>query len=121
MNSPLQDLSERRCLPCEGITARLRLDQILQWMDSLVDWEVPEGEPARLCRTFQFRNFHETMAFANAVAWIAHAENHHPDLELSYRKCVVTWTTHAIGGLSENDFICAARVSRLISGSVGKS
>ena len=64
-------------------------------------------------RLFEFSNFHETMAFVNALAWIAHREDHHPDLEVGYRRCLVRYRTHAIGGLSENDFICAAKVERL--------
>ncbi|EGQ63942.1 pterin-4-alpha-carbinolamine dehydratase, partial [Acidithiobacillus sp. GGI-221] len=64
---------------------------------------------------FRFKNFYETMAFVNAVAWISHREDHHPDLELGYNRCVVHYSTHAIGGLSENDFICAARVDALLT------
>ncbi len=65
-------------------------------------------------RLFTFKGFHQTMAFVNAVAWIAHRENHHPDLEVGYNRCLVRYRTHAIGGLSENDFICAAKVDRLL-------
>ena len=63
---------------------------------------------------FQFRNFHETMAFVNAVAWIAHRENHHPDLEVGYKHCQVRYSTHSVGGLSLNDFICAAHIDDLL-------
>jgi 4a-hydroxytetrahydrobiopterin dehydratase len=66
-------------------------------------------------REFRFKNFYETMAFVNAVAWISHREDHHPDLELGYNHCVVHYSTHATGGLSENDFICAARVDALLT------
>jgi 4a-hydroxytetrahydrobiopterin dehydratase len=66
-------------------------------------------------REFRFKNFYETMAFVNAVAWISHREDHHPDLDLGYNRCVVHYSTHAIGGLSENDFICAARVNALLT------
>ena len=68
-----------------------------------------------LVKTYHFLNYYETMAFVNAVAWIAHRENHHPDLEVGYKECCVRYSTHAIGGLSENDFICAAKVDRLLS------
>jgi pterin-4a-carbinolamine dehydratase len=64
-------------------------------------------------RTWKFTDFHRTMAFVNAVAWIAHVEDHHPDLEVGYNRCRMRYTTHAIGGLSENDFICAAKVDAL--------
>ena len=63
---------------------------------------------------FSFGNFHETMAFANAVAWIAHREDHHPDMEIGYKHCLVRYTTHAAGGLSENDFICASKIDALL-------
>jgi 4a-hydroxytetrahydrobiopterin dehydratase len=66
-----------------------------------------------LTRDFKFDNFHATMAFVNAVAWIAHVEDHHPDLEVGYGHCRVTFSTHSVGGLSENDFICAAKVDAL--------
>ncbi len=66
-----------------------------------------------ISRTFQFRNYYQTLAFVNALGWIAHQEDHHPDLEVSYNKCCVRFSTHAIKGLSENDFICAAKVDAL--------
>lgn len=74
-------------------------------------WEQIDGA---IAKRFDFKNYYQTMAFVNAVAWIAHGEGHHPDLEVSYRSCRVRYTTHAIGGLSENDFICAARVEGLL-------
>lgn len=76
------------------------------------DW-TPEG--AAIKRTFTFKDFHETMAFVNAVAWIAHREDHHPDLEVGDRRCLVRYTTHSTGGLTENDFICALRIDALVN------
>ena len=64
-------------------------------------------------KTFRFPDFHRTMAFVNAVAWLAHREDHHPDMNVGYNRCRVDYATHAIGGLSENDFICAAKVDAL--------
>ena len=66
-----------------------------------------------LSRDFPFADFHRTMAFVNAVAWIAHVEDHHPDLEVGYGHCRVTFSTHSVGGLSDNDFICAAKIDAL--------
>lgn len=66
-------------------------------------------------RTFTFKNYYHTLAFVNAVAWIAHQEDHHPELSFGYKQCRVRYTTHAVGGLSENDFICAAKVDRLLT------
>jgi 4a-hydroxytetrahydrobiopterin dehydratase len=68
-----------------------------------------------ISRRFEFKNFHETMAFVNAVAWVSHREDHHPDLKVSYGSCEVTYTTHAVKGLTENDFICAAKINALLA------
>ena len=66
-------------------------------------------------KTFSFKNYHETIAFVNALAWIANTEDHHPDLAVSYGRCVVRFNTHSVGGISINDFICAAKTDALIS------
>lgn len=77
-------------------------------------WTIDHGAAGSMLRQrFQFNNFHTTMAFVNAVAWIAHEQDHHPDLAVSYQHCTVSWNTHSVGGLSLNDFICAARVDQL--------
>jgi 4a-hydroxytetrahydrobiopterin dehydratase len=76
------------------------------------DWQIQQ-DPAQIQRTFKFKNYYHTIAFVNAVAWIANQEDHHPDLEVSYNRCVVHFSTHSIGGLSENDFICAAKIDAL--------
>jgi 4a-hydroxytetrahydrobiopterin dehydratase len=68
-----------------------------------------------ISRDYQFKGFYKTMAFVNAIAWIANSENHHPDLEVGYGHCLVKYNTHAIDGLSENDFICAAKIDALIN------
>jgi len=75
-------------------------------------WTLADG---KIGRTFRFGDHHETMAFVNAVAWISHREDHHPELTVGYAECRVRYWTHAIGGLSENDFICAAKVDRLFA------
>ena len=64
-------------------------------------------------REFIFKDFHQTMAFVNGVALVAHQQDHHPDMQVSYNRCEVKFSTHSIGGLSENDFICAAKVDRV--------
>lgn len=74
-------------------------------------WEIVNGA---LAKTFQFEDHYQTMAFVNAVAWISHREDHHPDLMVGYDTCMVAYTTHTVGGLSENDFICAANVDHLV-------
>lgn len=76
------------------------------------DWTIEAGQ---LTRLLEFPNFHQTMAFVNAVAWLAHQENHHPDMELGYGRCKIRYHTHAVGGLTENDFICAAKIDALLA------
>jgi len=78
------------------------------------DWSVA-ADQLSIERDFGFSNFHQTMAFVNAVAWIAHQQNHHPDMEIGYKHCRVRYSTHEVGGLSENDFICAARIEALLT------
>ena len=73
----------------------------------------------RIAKTFRFANYHETMAFVNAVAWIAHRADHHPDLEVGYNRCVVRYSTHDAGGLTEKDFASALKVSALGSDLTG--
>ena len=65
-------------------------------------------------REFKFTDYYETMAFVNALAWIAHHEDHHPDLVVTFNRCKVTYSTHTVKGLSRNDFICAAKIDALI-------
>ena len=67
-----------------------------------------------ISKSFSFKNYYETMAFVNAVAWVANQQDHHPDMEVGYNKCTVRYSTHSVGGLSENDFISAARIDALM-------
>ena len=105
------DLTARHCKPCEGGTPPLAGDAVASLLTSLPGWTLVDGS---IAKRFEFKNYYQTMAFVNAVAWIAHSEDHHPELEVSYRHCLVRYSTHAVGGLSENDFICAAKVEALI-------
>ena len=66
-------------------------------------------------KTFSFKNYHETIAFVNALAWVCHVEDHHPELSVSYSRCVVRFSTHSIGGVSINDFICSAKTDALVA------
>jgi 4a-hydroxytetrahydrobiopterin dehydratase len=94
----------------------VKLDEVEANMLSteLCDWIIVNDT---LEKTFRFKNFHDTMAFTNAVAYVAHQQNHHPDLNISYSRCKLIWNTHSVGGLSRNDFICAARVDSLVKAS----
>ena len=106
----MSSLAEKKCIPCEGGVAPLTADEIAALLKHLKGWSVSKS---LLTKTYEFRNYHETMAFVNATAWISHREDHHPDLAVGYKQCRVDYITHAIGGLSQNDFICAAKIDAL--------
>ena len=110
----MSELTEKHCLACEAGIPPMREDAIKEHLSQLTDWQL-NAEGTIITRVFDFTNFSKTMAFVNAVAWIAQQEKHHPDMEVSYNRCVVNYSTHAIMGLTENDFICAAKVDALFS------
>jgi len=105
-------LHEQQCLtPGQGLH-RLPTGEITALLMQVHGWE-HDASACTLNKTFSFDNYYQTIAFVNALAWIAHGEDHHPDLEVSYKRCVVHFTTHAVDGLSINDFICAAKIDTL--------
>ena len=106
-------LTEKKCVPCEGGTAPLDGDRIAVLLPQIPGWQVNDAGTV-IYRRFEFKGFYKTMAFINAMAWVANQENHHPDFEAGYNYCLVHFTTHAIDGLSENDFICAAKLNKLL-------
>jgi len=112
MEAQVCELSTRKCKPCEGGVPKLTDGEIETLLAQLDGWSHRDGA---LVKTYAFRNYHETMAFVNATAWISHREDHHPDLAVGYNRCEVRYWTHAIGGLSENDFICAAKIDALFT------
>jgi 4a-hydroxytetrahydrobiopterin dehydratase len=113
LSDPNTPLAERRCVPCEGGVKPFTAAEARQALAKLdPSWRFDEASN-ELRREFRFKNFFRVMSFVNAIAHVANAEDHHPDVELGYDYCRVRYTTHAIGGLSENDFICAAKIDRL--------
>ena len=103
-------LATRKCKPCEGGMPPLTPQEATALLAQLsADWALIENARA-IQRNFAFRDFYRTMSFVNALAHIANIEDHHPDLEVGYNYCRVKFTTHAVKGLSENDFVCAAKV-----------
>ncbi len=113
MSNPAKDLSAKKCKPCEGGVLPLSPAQAQLLAKQLhKDWKVAKGSKS-LQRSLKFKDFYRVMSFVNALAHIANTEDHHPDLGVGYNYCHVTFSTHAIGGLSENDFICAAKLDRL--------
>ena len=106
----MSDLTTRKCKPCEGGVDPLKSGEIELLLGQLKGWALAQGA---IVKSYSFRDYHETMAFVNATAWISHREDHHPDLVVGYNRCKVAYKTHAIDGLSENDFICAAKIDAL--------
>ncbi len=95
---------------CSDTPAKLSAIEVEMLASELENWLILDN---KLEKTFRFKNFHETMAFANAVAWIAHRENHHPEIDLTFSRCRLSWSTRSVGGISRNDIVCAAKVDQL--------
>ena len=111
MNTIKNDLAHQQCI--ERKTA-LTADSLPQWLALMPGWQIEDG---KLCHTFAFKNYYQTLAFVNALAAMVHKQNHHPELTITYNQCIVRYDTHSVdqgrGGLSENDFICAARTDAI--------
>ena len=106
----MDTLISKRCKPCEGGTPALTRPEAEARLRELASgWQI-SADGKNLARAFRFVDFYRAMSFVNALAHIANIENHHPDLEIGYDYCRVRYTTHSISGLSENDFICAAKI-----------
>jgi 4a-hydroxytetrahydrobiopterin dehydratase len=107
----ISDLIEQKCTPQ---TQALSAAEIEQYMTALSDWRLESG---KVVREFSFGDYYETLAFINAIAYVIHAEDHHPELLVTYNRCTVRFDTHSVnngkGGLSINDFICAAKVNAI--------
>lgn len=109
----VMDLTQQKCIPCEGGTKPLTRDEFAVYLTAVPDWTVINNDHA-IEKLFKFKNFKEALAFVNKVGEIAESEGHHPDIFLhNWRKVKLTLSTHAIGGLSVNDFILAAKVNKL--------
>lgn len=110
----MTELAKIRCVGCEGGIPALNEEEIKQYLPEVSsDWQVSK-DGKWISRRFEFKGFYKTMAFVNAIAWIANQENHHPDMEVGYNYCNVKYMTHAVNGLTKNDFICAAKVDALM-------
>ncbi len=109
----MSKLEEKRCVPCEGGVPALDAEASNQLLKQLGrHWSI-SADNTRLAAEFEFKNYYHTTAFVNALIYIAHREDHHPDVSFGYKNCRVEYSTHAIGGLTENDFICAAKIDAL--------
>ena len=107
------DLLGKKCRHQEN---SLSDSQVQEYLAAVEGWSLQDG---RVTRSFAFKNYYETLAFVNAIAYVIHAEDHHPDLAVGYNRCKVSFNTHSVnggkGGLSENDFICAAKVNAVFA------
>jgi 4a-hydroxytetrahydrobiopterin dehydratase len=112
MEGTAMELEKKKCVPCEGGATTLPADAINRLLSQLSGWHI-EPEAAELRKRFKFASFVENIAFVNRMATLAEAEGHHPDFCVRYTNLDVSLTTHAIGGLSENDFILAAKIDQL--------
>ncbi|HYP39058.1 MAG TPA: 4a-hydroxytetrahydrobiopterin dehydratase [Chloroflexia bacterium] len=106
----MTDLAQKFCVACEAGTPPLPIEQAREMLEQVPGWELVEAEN-KLTRRFRFKDFKEAMAFVNKVADLAESEGHHPDIHISWNRVRLDLTTHAIKGLSENDFIMAAKIS----------
>lgn len=109
----MKGFKNRHCEPCEGGVCPLEASVSTQHLKQLPGWQLT-SDGSTIARTFKFKDFSATMSFINAMAYVAEQQAHHPDFSAGYGYCEVRYTTHAIGGLSENDFICAAKINELL-------
>lgn len=104
----------KKCQACVGLTEKINREDALAFLQQIDSWQL-SIDGLSIYRRFNFKDFKETMLFINATAFICEQEGHHPDAKFSYNYCEVAFTSHELGGLSENDFICAAKVNALLS------
>jgi len=107
------DLLSKRCVPCEGNTTPLKAEEIAGYQEQIPSWEVRNQH--ELYRKFKSKNFAEALAFVNKVGALAESEGHHPDITFGWGYVEITTFTHAVDGLSENDFILATKIDSLSS------
>ncbi len=107
-------LADRNCVPCNGDTPPLGTDRVAALMEELDGWALESGGTV-ICRRFAFKGFAKAVEMANLAAWLGNRQDHHPDITFGWGYCEVRFTTHAAHGLTENDFICAARLDALLA------
>lgn len=109
----MSNLIKKKCRQISKQDPALTPESVVSLMKEInSQWQL-SSDKLSITREFKFKNFYHTMAFVNAMAYIAHQEDHHPDFEVGYNRCLIKFSTHSIGGLSENDFICAAKIDQL--------
>jgi len=111
----MDDLTQQTCQALPPGTPPLARAAAAELLARIPGWTMNDAGN-EISRTFRFKNYYETMAFVNALAWVAHREDHHPDIEVGYNRAHVRFSTHSVKGLSRNDFICAAKLNALLGG-----
>ena len=109
-----EDLVTKKCIPCEGGMPAMSKEETHRYLNQVMEWDLVEDK--KIKKEFKFKNFKESLNFVNRIGVLAEEEGHHPNITIIYNKVIVTLFTHAIGGLSENDFIMAAKIDRLNKG-----
>jgi len=109
----MNDLLSAHCQQYSKGTPSLDSAESLVLLDKITGWTISDDNK-NISRCFKFKNYHQTIAFVNATAWISHEEDHHPELQISYNRCHVIFSTHSVNGLSRNDFICASKFNALL-------
>ena len=108
------ELCAMKCAPLKGAQNALAKDTIAEWLTALSGWQLA-ADASHIYKDFSFPDFSAALAFVNALGWIAERENHHPDIDLGWGRCKVRFSTHDVGGISRNDFICAAKTEALLN------
>ncbi|MFD1794660.1 4a-hydroxytetrahydrobiopterin dehydratase [Paracoccus aurantiacus] len=107
-------LANRTCTACKDGTPPLGADDVKRMLTELNDWTLSD-DGTTISRRFEFKGFAKAVEMANLAAWLGNKQGHHPDVAFGWGYCLVSFTTHAAGGLTENDFICAARLDALVA------
>ena len=110
----MTDLCNESCSPLSRGSSSLAQTEIADLCRHVPEWSL-EKDNKSIARTFSFANYYETISFANAAAWIAHQQDHHPEMLITYNRCRIEYSTHSVGGLSRNDFICACKTDYLFN------
>ncbi len=110
----MSDFLSKTCQACSGFTSKIERSDAIIYLQQLDGWSIND-DSLSIFRRYNFKNFKQTMFFINALAFVCEKEGHHPDVKFSYNYCEVAFTTHELGGLSENDFICASKVNQLLT------
>lgn len=106
-----EELAKKKCVPCEGGMPSMPAEEANQYISQVIGWDLVEGK--KIKKEFKFKDFKESLSFVNKVGALAEQEQHHPNISIIYNKVLITLSTHAIGGLSQNDFIMAAKINQI--------